>query len=152
MEIKLTSSIIEAIQCVLRLAYGNLYVYLDGRGETMQGTSVPSPSWCNFDFFSRIVASDVRRTKRVEPTGEHLGYWRLERTVEFFLQGTHVATVTLVGQKTDGCSRDKLDNGSFWGVKQIGYFRVFGGGKLVPPQDWRDLHLDVTGLTARLVE
>lgn len=131
MEIRFTASCITALECMLQLEKGTL------------GTKLERPVWCNFDFFSRIKASPIRRTERVEPTPERRGSWKFERTIEFFHHGSRVAVVNLVGQKIDG-DHEGLDNGSFWAVTRIGYFRSFSGGLSDSPEDWREIELGAT--------
>lgn len=150
MEIRFTSSVIEAVECVLRLEKGTLWDYPRGTTDPAAGTKVERPVWCNFDFFSRIKASPIRRTERVEPTGVRRGSWKLERTIEFFHHGSRVAVVNLVGQHIDE-DYEGLDNGSFWAVTRIGYFRSFSGGLSDSPKDWREIELEVTSLRGRLV-
>ena len=150
MEIRFTASVIEAVECALQLKRGDLWVRPKGTTDPTVGTKVERPMWCNCDFFSRIKASPIRRTERVESTQERRGSWKLERTIEFFHHGSRVAVVDLIGQKIDG-DHEGLDNGSFWAVTRIGYFRSFSGGLLDSPKDWREIELEVTSLHGRLV-
>ncbi|MBI4094734.1 MAG: hypothetical protein HY435_00890 [Candidatus Liptonbacteria bacterium] len=149
MEIKFTASVIEAVECALQLAHGNLWVHPKGTvGLVEEMVKAARPSWCNFSFFSRIKASPVRRKTRVAPTEERLGHWKLERRIEFFHAGAHVATVDLVGIKIDG---HDLDNESFWAVARIGYFQRHDGGLYTPPSEWKEVEREVVSLRARLV-
>lgn len=150
MEIRFTASVIEAVECVLRLNSGTLWVRPKGTTDPAAITKVERPMWCNFDFFSRIKASPIRRMERVEPTQELLGSWKLGRTIEFFHHGSRVAVVDLVGCKIDGNHED-LDNSSFWAVTRIGYFQSFSGGLSDFPKDGREIELEVTSLHGRLV-
>lgn len=150
MEIRFTSSVIEAVETVLRLEKGTLLVSARDGGDLSVSHRPERPVWCNFDFFSRIKASPIRRTERVEPTQKRLGSWKLGRTIEFFHHGSRVAVVDLVGQKIDG-DHEGLDNDSFWAVTRIGYFQSFSGGLSDSPKDWREIELEVTSLHGRLV-
>ena len=149
MEIRFTASVIEAVQCVLRLTQGNLWVIPKEGMGAIPGVKVESPVWCNFDFFSRIKATPIRRIKRVDPTRGRQGSWELERTIEFFHHGSCVAVVNLIGLKID--EQSGLDNDSFWAVIRVGYFQSFSGGLSSSPQDWREVELEVTSLHGRLV-
>ena len=150
MEIRFTASVIEAVKYVWRLSEGTLWVRLKGSTDPAARTKIEYPVWCNFHFFSRIKASPIRRTERMEPTQEKRGSWKLERAIEFFHHGSRVAVVDLVGQKIDGDHED-IDNDSFWAVTRIGYFRSFSGGLYDSPKDWREIELEVTALHGRLV-
>jgi hypothetical protein len=155
MEIRFTSSVIEAIEFVLRLLSGHLTAIPKGaQFETpaeMTEKYVPlrAPVWCNFDFFSRIVPRPIQRTERVEPTADTLGSWMLERKVEFYHAGRLVALVTLVGQKIDK-SGTKVDNEAFWGVSSISYCMVSGSGS-DPSLGWTTFHRELVGLNSRYV-
>ncbi|MFY9461577.1 MAG: hypothetical protein WAP51_00035 [Candidatus Sungiibacteriota bacterium] len=151
MEIRFTASVIEAVDCVLQLKRGTFWAHPKDTTDPDDGTKVKPPAWCNCNFFSRIKASPIRRTERVEPTQERPGSWKLARTVEFFYHGSRVAAIDLVGQTIDGFHHEGLDNGSFWAVTRIGYFQYFSGGQHGSLEDWREIELEVTSLRGHLV-
>ncbi len=154
MEMKFTASVVEAIECVLQLQRGLLRYFPKGSDLSSHdnSVSVPPPVWCNFSLFSfsRIKATPVKMTERVHRTTEHIGSWKLERKVEFYYWGHHVATVELIGHKSDGAF-DKLDNGAFWAVTRLGYFQQFDGGHKLPT-DWKEIELEVIGMSGHCME
>ena len=106
MEIKFTASVLEALSYALRLTSGNLYVHRKGRHcDLPQGVRVQAPSWWSFDFFHRITATPIRRTKREEPGPDSIGHWELARTVAFWHWGQRLLVIDLVGMKLDGEDR-----------------------------------------------
>ena len=113
MEMVFSASIITAIDAVMRLAQGRLWL------GSERAVLKEAPSWCNFRFPSRLKASPIERVERNDPiAGERIGSWELARTVEFFYLRKRVATVFLTGKLLDGCSGD---NDSFWSVQRIKY-------------------------------
>lgn len=113
MEMVFSASIVKAIDALMRLAQGKLWLGLER--EVLKET----PVWCNFGFPSRLKASPIEQVKRNDPVvGELVGSWDLARTVEFFYLRKRVATVFLTGKQLDGCPGD---NSSFWGVQRIKY-------------------------------
>jgi len=148
MEMKFTASIVEALQCILKLERGNLFIY--PKGTDLSSKPVPSPTrveapiWRDFHFFSFIRATKIRFTRHIEPIeGRRCGSWMLERQVLFFHRGRRIALVKLVGQKLDVRDKKDFDNDSSWAVKSFGYYRY--GGDV--PTDWKEVELAETGMT-----
>ena len=118
---KFTASVIIAIQAVMKLVSPQgLRMRLKGATGPGDFTELPRPDWSNFDFFNRIEATPIRKTKRVEPTAEHIGHWVLEREVHFDFRGSPVAVVWLVGHKSDATKGDR-DNNTWWAIAKIAY-------------------------------
>lgn len=109
MEIKFTTSMVEAMGCMLKLLQGTL--------EDSTRTAIPRPEWIYFKSFDRIDASPIRRVKQTDDNR------KLERTVEFMCRGVCIASLRLVGLKTDTTTENR-DKGSLWLVARIGYFRA----------------------------
>ena len=110
MEMVFSASIIKAIDALIQLARGNLWIGSE-RGDL--------PVWCNFRFPTRLKASPIERVKRKDPIpDERIGSWELARTVEFFYLRKRIATVFLAGLEIDGCQGE---NSFLWGVQRIIY-------------------------------
>jgi hypothetical protein len=154
MEMRFSASVIEAISYVLGVLSGRKTALPRGTqfstpDEMLAAlVTLPRPCWCNFDFFSRIDPSPIRRVERVDPTEGSLGWWELEREVEFYHAGHIVARVQLVGRKIDKSGH--LDNSAFWGVSRITYCLTSGSGAADPrAKGWCDFECETLGLTSR---
>jgi hypothetical protein len=126
---KVTYSVALAIRFMLNLTWQREDSY------TFQKCPALKPvAWCNFLFFRRVVPRPIQRIRRVEPTAETVGYWEVERKVDFYLHDQLVGVVTLQGQKQDRTpgaadsirkfGLDAEDALSCWAVSHVWYFRV----------------------------
>lgn len=128
---KVTYSVALAIRFMLDLAW---------HGESYVCENCPAlkpVTWCNFLFFRRVRPLPIRRLKRVEPTESCVGFWSVEREVEFYLRDQLIGVVTLRGEKYDrtsfmveSCKRNGLDEGdllSAWAVSHVWYYRIVAG-------------------------
>lgn len=151
---KFTASVVMAIQFMMQmLGHIGKHVRLKGtvdfdRPESLWDSSfalLPKPTWCHFDFFSRILAMPIRRKSRHEPNKACGGYWIVEREIHFEYMGVLVAKLWLYGHKSDGL-KGSHDNNSFWEVSKISYaMMVTHDGSRWVPSDWKTFEFEVIG-------
>ena len=134
---KMTYSVALAIRFMLDLT-------LDGESYIRERCPALKPAvWSNFIFFRRIRPLPIRKLERFEPTGDncHVGYWTVERDIEFYKRDQLIGVVSLRGEKFDTspdirkrCKTDGLDPDgilSAWAVSHVWYYRFVGGGELL---------------------
>ena len=135
---RFTSSVIVAIEAMMRLASPQgLSVKLKGTGLG-ERTRLSSPAWCNFDFFSAIEALRINRKKRVDQTADRRGYWVVERQVYFHFRDILVGVISLEGHKSDGTKGNNSDNATWWAISKIAYKRDINDD-----HSWRTVECEV---------
>jgi len=111
--------------------------------------------WCNFLFFRRVMPQAIRRIKRIEASGETVGYWVVEREINFYLRDRLIGVVTLRGMKMDRvptrveeireAGLDVEDVLSAWAVCHVWYYRVFDGRKV---NEWIETDVPFSGYSS----
>ena len=112
MEVRLTRSVVKAIEFVLKLE----------KGENLcRHSELTQPHWTGFDFFDKIKSSPVVKIRRIDyKQGAENGGWLLKREIEFYFYGTLVAKIQLRGKKLNP-SPDCRKGMTLWGVRKVEY-------------------------------